>query len=254
MTPATTAEDWAARRHAPVRRALRMEAIQQRPLLWGGALLTAAVLVLAALRIGTFGAVPIVLAVIAPVWFSAQLPAHLQWLRASLGISRADHVRARVRLVLGVQLALITAAAVIIALRPPGEYASTMLATASSGTGSVHLTVSDAQDAVFWVSAILWSHVWVGRDALRSSSTLLTARVLLTYAVMYALMLVATLGGFSAVVELAGPGGETAPAEWIERASQPMPQAIVLAATSLIGVGGALAALAWRSRIWAREA
>lgn len=254
MTSLEIAGEPAVSRPDPARRALRFEVIQQRPLLWGGAIIAAAVLALSALRIGAFGALPIMLAVVTPVWFSAQLPARVEWLRASLGISRADHVRARVRLVLGVQCVLIAAAAAVIALRPPGEYANNMLASAGTDTGMVHLTVGDSQDAVLWVSAILWSHVWVGRDALRSSSSLLLARVLLTYAVMYILMLILTLAGFSAVVELGSRGEELAPAVWIERASGSTSQLVVLVVTALIGVGGALATLAWRSRVWARAA
>lgn len=254
MTSVEISRGPAAGSPTSARRALRFEVIQQRPLLWGGAIITAAVLVLSALRIGAFGAVPIMLAVVTPVWFSAQVPARVEWLRASLGISRADHVRARVRLVLGVQCALVAAAAVVIALRPPGEYANNMLASAGTGTGMVHLAIGDAQDAVLWASAILWSHVWVGRDALRFSSSLLLARVLLTYALMYILMVILTLAGFGAVVELSSRGEELAPAEWIGRASGPIPQMVVLAATALVGVGGALATLAWRSRVWARAA
>lgn len=241
-------------RPAPARRALRFEIIQQRPLLWGGAAVTAVVLVLAVARIGFLGAVPIMLAVVAPVWFSAQLPERVRWLRASLGISRADHVRARVRLVLGVQLALIAATAAVIALRPPGDYVSDTFAMASTPTGTVELTLGPVQDAVLWTSAILWGHVWVGRDALRSASSLLLARALLTYGLMYALMVVMTLAGLSAVVELGSRAQELTPAEWIEHASRPLPRAVALAVTALVGVGGALAALARRSRAWARAA
>lgn len=249
MTAAPTAG-----RRAPMRRALRFEMIQQRPLLWGGAGVTAVVLVLAVLRIAFAGAVPITLAVVAPVWFSAQLPARVRWLRASLGISRAEHVRARVRLVLGVQLVLIAATAAVVALRPPGDTASNVLASAGTDTGTVVLTIGDAQDAVLWASAILWSHVWVGRDALRSSSSLMLARALITYVLLYVLMVVMTLAGLSAVVELGGVGEGLTPVEWIERGSRPVPQAITVALTALVGVGGALAALAWRSRSWARAA
>lgn len=229
-------------------RALRLELTLQRPLLWGSGVVALVLLLAAIGQFARLAAVPILLAVAAPVAAAPRDPAREDWLRGTLGISRAAQVRARVRVVLLTQLGLLLIAALVILLGPHsgGEDPAMLGRMRVGGLSLPAPTVEYWQDLAIWAPAVLWSHIWVGRDALRNSSTLMWARALTSYLGMYIVVMAATYG-VSMLVLLFGTllGQESA----AEPASG---YTFVLAGAAMLG--GGLLALWWRSRVWALAA
>lgn len=229
-------------------RALRLELIVQRPLLWGSGAVALVVLLAAIGQFAQLGIVPILLAVAVPVAAAPRDSARDDWLRGTLGISRAAHVRARVRVVMLSQLGLLLIAALVILLGPhSGEEHPAMLGRMRMGGLSLLApTVEYWQDLAIWAPAVLWSHIWVGRDALRNSSTLMWARALISYLGMYIVVMAAGYGAWLLVLLLGALLG-------LESVVGPAAGAIsVLTGAALLG--GGLLVLRWRSRVWARAA
>lgn len=238
--------------HGPVattrNRALRLELILQRPLLWGSGVVALVLLLAAIGQVARLGIVPILLAVAVPVAAAPRDSARDDWLRGTLGISRAAQVRARVRVVMLSQLGLLLIAALVILLGPHSGVAEPAM-LGRMRVGGLSLPVPTAeywQDLVIWVPAVLWSHIWVGRDALRNSSTLMWARALISYLGMYIVVMAASYGAWLLALLLGTLLGQ-------ESAVGPASGAIsVLTGAALFG--GGLLVLRWRSRVWARAA
>lgn len=233
---------------APRDRAFRLELILQRPLLWGSGVVAMVVLLVALGQFGRWGFVPILLAVAVPVAAAPPDPAREDWLRGTLAISRADHVRARVRFVLLTQLGLLLIAALVILVGPHlGSDDPAVLQQMRLGGLSLSVpTLEYWQDLVMWAAAVLWTHIWVGRDALRSSSMVMWARALISYLGMY-IVVMAVSGGAQMLARtlLARVGlvDVAVSVTWI-----------VLTVTGAVLVGGGLLVLRWRSEVWARAA
>ncbi|GAA1335148.1 hypothetical protein GCM10009592_32130 [Brachybacterium rhamnosum] len=224
----TTTAPRTARHESPSLRALRLDLVLQRPVLWFGGALALVVLLLALGGIAFVGVVPILMAVGVPVAFGAREPLREAALRGSLGIGRAAHARARTGLVLALQLLLLALAAIVILLHAHHAPYDDAIVTRPLGP-----------DAVMWAGAVLWSHIWVGRDALHHSSTVLWARASISYACFYVAAMVG-MGIPVVVAGLLGAGVFAVP--------------IGTAIGAVVVLGGALAVLRWRSRVWARTA
>lgn len=233
---------------APRDRALRLELTLQRPLLWGSGVVAVLLLLAAIGQFARLGNVLILLAVAVPVAAAPRDPAREGWLSGTLGISRAARVTARVRVVLVTQLGLLLAAAVVILVGPQdggGEPAT--LGWVSAGDLSLSVpTLAYWQDVVIWASAALWSHIWVGRDALHDSSTAMWARALASYLGMYVVVMAVIYGTSMLVLVIGSLLGR-------DPAAEPARDHLaVLAGAAVFGAG--LLVLRWRSRVWARAA
>lgn len=215
-------------------RAARIDLVLQRPVLLGGGVISLVVLLLASGGITTLAVVPILLAVGVPVALAARDPLAEATLRGGLGVSRAAHVRARTALVLVLQLLLLLVAAAVI---PLGAWAD----------GADLRPDTYWTDVALWTSAVLWSHLWVGRDAMsRRSTTTLWAQSLGAYALAYVGgFLVLALAGWGARLTVSGAGGIEAYA---------LAQTVGVSLGAAVLLLGALATLRLRSRVWARTA
>ncbi|MGO1946684.1 hypothetical protein [Brachybacterium alimentarium] len=233
---------------APRDRALRLELTLQRPLLWGSGVVAALLLLAAIGQFARLGNVLILLAVAVPVAAAPRDPAREGWLSGTLGISRAARVRARVRVVLFTQLGLLLAAAVVILVGPQGGGGDpATLGRVSAGGLSLPVpTLAYWQDVVIWASAAVWSHIWVGRDALHDASTAMWARALASYLGMYVVVTAVTFGVRMLPLALGALLGR----EPVAGPAQEYPA--VLAGAAVFGAG--LLVLRWRSRAWAQAA
>ncbi|ASK66405.1 hypothetical protein CFK39_11920 [Brachybacterium avium] len=152
------------------------------------------------------------------------------------------------RFVLLSQLGLLLIAALVILVGPHlGSDDPAVLQRMRLGGLSLSVpTLEYWQNLVVWASAVLWTHIWVGRDALRSSSTVMWARALISYLGMYVVVM-AVSGGAQmlarALLARVGVVDVAASVTWI-----------VLAVAGAVLVGGGLLVLRWRSEVWARAA
>lgn len=226
-------------------RAFALDRTLQRNFLLGVAVFTLLVVLLAAGQVMRLGIIPILFAVTAPRVLSRGDRLQDATLRAQTGVSRAAHVRARTRLTLLLQLGLIVVAAVVILIGPQTEDLETMRQLVHVGGVSIWLpTASFAVDLALWVPAVLWSHVWCGRDALRRIGGG-WASALGAYLGTYLLMLVvASVVGVSVAMVLGGSSIEFSDtAEWVS----------LVVAGAMASVL-ALVTLRWRLQVWARTA
>lgn len=233
---------------APPNRALRLELTLQRPLLWGTGVVALAVLLLAIGQLARLGIVPILLAVAVPVAAGPRDPMRESVLRGTLGISRAAHVRARVRFVLLAQLALLLVAALVVLLGPHGDVVepATLGRIEVAGYSLPAPTLFYWQDLAVWVPAVLWSQLWVGRDALSSSSTFMWGRALVSYFGMYLLVTFGIFGVQMLVLALGTVLGR-------QGAAEPA-SSVAFVPVAVVAIAGGLLALRRRSGVWARTA
>lgn len=230
------------------RRALRLDLVLQRPLLLGYGVLTVIVLALSLTDVARFGGVLLLLAVAAPAGAGPRDPDREAMWRASLGVSRAAHVRARTRVLLALQSALLLIAALVLFLGPHGADEAAVRDWARPG-GVVDVPVPTTAfwlDVLRWAPAVLFSHVSCGRQALQRSGTAVWISGLGTYLGTYLIMtflfgLVVPALRLPPVQELAGlPTEQLTP--W------------VLAAIGVFGTVLAVVVLRRRARVWARSA
>lgn len=99
---------------------------------------------------------------------------------------------------------------------------------------------------MIWASAAVWSHIWVGRDALHDASTAMWARALASYLGMYVVVTAVTFGVRMLPLALGALLGR----EPVAGPAQEYPA--VLAGAAVFGAG--LLVLRWRSRAWAQAA
>ncbi|MGO2361027.1 MAG: hypothetical protein ACTH6N_07825, partial [Brachybacterium tyrofermentans] len=102
------------------------------------------------------------------------------------------------------------------------------------------------QDLAVWVPAVMWSHLWVGRDALSSSSTVVWGRALLSYFGMYLLVTFAIYGVQMLVLVLGTVLGR-------QGAAEPA-SSVAFVPVAVVAIAGGLLVLHQRSRVWARTA
>jgi hypothetical protein len=232
---------------ADTRRALGLELTLQRPLLWGCGVVALVVLLLAVGQIAGLGVVPLLLAVMAPIGAGPRDAHREALLRGGLGVSRAAHVLARTRIVLGLQLVLLAVTALTILMGPHSVEEPSVVGPWSVAGITVMLpTTSFWSDALMFCSAVLWSHLWVGRDALRSSSTLMWARALVSYLGMWVVTGVVA-GALTMALVL---GSQWIGADVLFEHSM----TIGLILSWAVMLGGVLIALHRRSRVWAATA
>lgn len=139
-------------------------------------MVAALILVLALTQTARLGVVVILLAIAVPGALTSREPARETDLRGILGISRADHVRSRVRLALAIQAGLLAVAALVILFGPRGDGDPAMFWWSRTAVQLPIPTIEYWQDLMVVAGAVVWSHVWIGRDGLRSSSAYLWAR------------------------------------------------------------------------------
>lgn len=153
---------------SPLRRALGLEWHRHRSLLALYVSLAAAIVLIAVFLDVRLGAVAILLAAHLPADLADRVPEEGRQLRAALGISRAEAVRARTLVVcLGqLVLALGAAGAILLSDWSPGQrhWNSVMVSDTVNGpqpmTGWDHLV-----DIGMWSGALLWTHALTGGAA-----------------------------------------------------------------------------------------
>lgn len=232
---------------ADTRRALGLELTLQRPLLWGCGVVALVVLLLALGQVARLGVVPLLLAVAAPIGAGPRDAHREALLRGGLGISRAAHVVARTRFVLGLQLALLAVVSLTILWGPHTSEEPAVVGPWNVAGATVMLpTAGFWSDALMFCSAVLWSHLWVGRDALRSSSTLMWARALVSFLGMW--VVTGVVAGALTMALVLG-------SSWIGAdALFEHSMTIGLILSWAVMLGGVLIALHRRSVVWAAVA
>jgi hypothetical protein len=228
-------------------RAVRLEIALQRPLLWGCGVVALIVLLLAGGQIIRLGVVPLMLAVMAPVGAGPRDGQREAMLRGILGISRAAHVLARTRLVVALQLVLLLFATVTILIGPHAARGG--LETSpwrTAGASAMLPSTVFWSDVLLFSSAVLWSHLAVGRDALCRCSTLLWVRALVSFLGMWVVSAVVA-GGAAMLITLGGTS--LGVLLIVDQAAE-----IGLLVAAGLMLGGGLLGLHWRSHVWADRA
>jgi hypothetical protein len=192
------------------------------------------------------------------IFMAAVMPAYLAHgdhpsapeLRSSLGIARADVIRARTRIVCTVQTVLIVLGTFVVLFGYVDDESS-LLVTLTAGTVLVNGPSAEVwADILTWVPAIVVAHAAMGRVALSEGRRVYEFLCLLIYLgtylglVVLAVLISAPLGAFSK-----GPARDV----WELVQDTPMLSTVrvVVGALALVG---AVAALAMRHRTWIREA
>ncbi|MCL6423018.1 hypothetical protein Bequi_06380 [Brachybacterium sp. JHP9] len=242
-----------------LRRALRVEIALQRDAFVGSSIFATMVLAITLPGFARLGGILLGLALWAPYMFAMGDVPERRAMRAALGISRADRVRARTVLVVMLQAALSAVVVLVLLFGPPrvpdagGELP--MMAWHAVVTG-ISLPVPTSalwSDVLTWLPALVITHIWVGREALRRAGAwVLVASAgtfLLAYGVMSLLpsLLIFLAPGLLEQVLLRGVDGELIGGGWITFEGL---QALAGGAVLLL----ALVVLVWRSRTWARRA
>lgn len=252
--PTPTAPNTPQRPSTPLRRALGHEWRQRQiALVLYGAFAIALVLLHAFLGL-RLGVLLILLAARLPADLADPVLEDGRQLRSSLGISRADAVRARTALVAAGQLVLGLCAAWIILFGewPPGamHWSSVDVVTASDGGSTPPVVWEHLVDIGLWSGAIAWTHALVGGDAFRLEARITGRRAiarflgvcLLAYLVLAGSALVMSYLLLAAGVE--GTDGSRFITASV--AGQVLTVGLVL--------GGGVAALLLRYRRWVRQA
>lgn len=242
-----------------LRRALRVEIALQRDALVGTSTIATIVLAIALPGFGRLGGILLALALWTP-YMLAMGDGPDRWAaRAELGISRADRVRARTVLVVMLQAALSAVVVLILQFGPPRTRATDgemlMMTWHAMGLG-ISLPMPTAQlwaDVMTWLPALVITHLWVGREALRRASTWVLlgsgATFVLAYGTVMMLppLLVHVLPGLADQIVMGGVDGEPVGGGSLTFETL---RAIVGAAVLVLALG----ALAWRAGTWARRA
>lgn len=169
------------RPRGPLRRALGVEWHQHRGLLAFHTVLALVLVLLAVLLEVRLGWVLILLAARLPADLADKRPQDGRMLRSSLGISRADAVRARVLVVTGGQLLLAIGAAWIILTidNGPGAAHWSSFDSRSADLGPSPPTLWDhLVDIALWSGALLWAHALIGGEAFRLDKRPMGARAI----------------------------------------------------------------------------
>lgn len=251
--PTPTAPVAPARPSTALRRALGLEWHRRRDLLALYGALALGLVLLAVLLDIRLGVVLILLAARLPADLADPVLEDGRQLRSALGISRADAVRARTVLVAAGQLALAVCAACIILVSdvPAGavHWSSSEIGTAA-GRWAPPPRWAHLVDIGLWSGALAWSHALVGGDAFRLGAGLTGRRAIgrfLGVCVLSALMLVAGTLLISALLSAAGYEGTDGSRFMLASMAG---QALTVGLT----LGGGVAALLLRHRVWARRA
>lgn len=155
---------------SPLRRALGLEWHRHRSLLALYAALSVAIVLIAAVLDARLGVLAILLAVRLPADLADRVPEEGRQLRAALGISRAEAVRARTLMVCLGQLVLALGAvgAILCSDWLPGEQHWNSVVVSDSVHGPRPMTGWDhLVDIGMWSGALLWSHALTGGAAFR---------------------------------------------------------------------------------------
>lgn len=242
-----------------LRRALRVEIALQRDAFVGSSIFATMVLAIALPGFARLGGILLGLALWAPYMFAMGDVPERRAMRAALGISRADRVRARTVLVVILQVALSAVVVLVLLFGPPrvpdagGELP--MMAWHAVGAGiSLPMPTSALwSDVLTWLPALVITHVWVGREALRRASAWVLVGSPAAFVAAYALVRMLPLLVFHLVrvvdQKLLEKGIlDHGPSDlWLAygRFQTAVGVAVILLA---------LVVLVWRSRAWARRA
>lgn len=235
----------------PLRRALGFEVRQHWDVLAFHGVIAVILVLLAWYVDVALGVVLILLAARLPADFVDRRPVDGRMLRSSLGISRADAVRARFLVVIAGQLLLAVAAAWIILLIDPAPSESHWSTfDIGSSLGPVPLTLRDhLVDIGLWSGAIAWSHALIGGEASRLDKRPTGRRAIALYlgVCLLALVVLTVSGVLTNHLLGAGSGGID-----LQRAFAvaEISQAITVALT----LGGGITALLMARRRWIRRA
>lgn len=195
------------------------------------------------------GIVLILLAARLPADLADRVPESGRQLRAALGISRADAVRARTLLLSAAQLVLVlgTAGVILLSEWGPGE---AHWSSIDSGGSSLATLRDHLVDIGLFSGAIAWTHALVGGDAFRLGSRPSGSRAVALYlgvSLLIGLVLWGSALLTSALLLNAGvddgQGARFVIAEGVA-------QGIALG----LALGGGVTALALRCRRWVRRA
>lgn len=237
----------------PRRRALGFEVRHHWDVLAFHGVLATILIVLAQHIHVTLGVVLILLAARLPADLADQVREEGRMLRSSLGISRADAVRARTLVVLAGQLLLAAGAAWIILItdHAPGHTHWSTFEISPAGFGPSPLTLRDhLVDIGLWSGAIIWTHALIGGEVFqlgrratgRRAIALFLGVCLLSYLVLVAGALLTNYALMTAGAD--GSGGS----RFAAAAMTAQIFALVLT------LGGGIVALLMARRRWIRRA
>jgi hypothetical protein len=236
-------------RHTGLSRALRLDLRLQRPTLLSY-LIVAVIFTLLALVGARFGFFVILWAACMPVFLGRADRPETRGLRAALGVSRADAVRARTAVLVLAQLVLMVLAALILLLAPdPSTVDEPSMVAQHEFATDVYMTVPSAHfwsDVLTWSTAIVVVHVMTGHEALRRATWLQTIGAVACYFGAYAIM-----EGLDFLVSL-GVDAVYGRDPWGQDAS--VGHDGLFAIAHVVYLLAAFGALWWRSRAWARKA
>lgn len=237
----------------PRRRALGFEVRHHWDVLAFHGVLATILIVLAQHIHVTMGVVLILLAARLPADLADQVREEGRMLRSSLGISRADAVRARTLVILAGQLLLAAGTAWIILItdHAPGYTHWSAIDISPVGSGPSPLTLKDhLVDIGLWSGAIIWTHALIGGEAFRlgrrptgrRAIALFLGVCLVTYLALWISALLTNYALMTAGVDEIGGSRSGAAATTA--------QILALVLTT----GGGIAALLMARRRWIRRA
>lgn len=238
----------------PLRRALGIERRRRRDLLaLYGAFIVVAILCAVFLDL-RLGVLLILLAVRLPADLADAVLEDGRQLRSSLGVSRADAVRARTVLVSTVQFVLILGAAGVILLSdwaPESQHWNDLgIVTAGDDGSSAPTRWEHLVDIGLFSGAIAWSHALTGGDAFRLGARLTGRHTVARYLGVCLLAFLVLAGSMllaSGLLLSVGVDDDLGTRFVIaERVAQ--------VTALLLTLGGGVTALVLRSRRWARRA
>ena len=254
MTSADLAPGRAERPSTALRRALGHEWRQHRDVIAFHGVISMILIQLAWLLDIPLGVVLILLAARLPADFADTRPGDGRLLRSSLGISRADAVRARFLLVTAGQLLLMIAAAWIILITDHAAgytHWSSFDITSSTGAGPAPPALWEhLVDVGLWSGAIVWTHALIGGEASRLGTQPTGRRALALYlgiCLLAYLVLTLSMLLISSLLMVLGIDGAEGH-RFI--AASTAAQAVTVALT----LGGGSAALLLSRRRWIRRA
>lgn len=242
-----------ARPSTALRRALGLEVHQHRDVLAFHGVVAVILILLAWLPNVPFGIVAILLAARLPADLADQVPEDGRMLRSSLGISRADAIRARFLVVTGGQLMLAIAAAWVILVTDHGSGQShwSTFEFSRDGFGPSPLTLRDhLVDIGLWSGAIAWTHALIGGEAFRLDKRPTGRRAIALFlgvSLLSYLMFRGSMMLTSYVLTTAGIGGVDG-SQFVAAATTAQIVALVLT------LGGGITALLMARRRWIRRA
>lgn len=254
MTGIDLAPERAERPSTALRRALDHEWRQHRDVIAFHGVIAVILIQLAWLLDIPFGVVLILLAARLSADFADTRPEDARLLRSSLGISRADAVRARFLLVIAGQLLLALAASWIILIthHPTGyTHWSGFDIASSTGTRPAPPALWDhLVDIGLWSGAIIWTHALIGGEAFQLGTLPTGRRALALYlgvCLLAFLVLTLSMVLISSLLMVLGIDGADGHRFIVASTAA---QAITVALT----LGGGTVALLCNRRRWVRRA